>query len=197
MAIKAGRVGVAPSQVDMAGNIVGGASESYTKAESDAKYATKTETAAFATKASLTANEKEFTFAYDATTQKYGYKLDGAGDFYPFESARVGFNITDPSVEGLTYDPTVTIDSGGYQLVDNICYVDIIFTTTHTSGTHYIAGFPAYQDGATFSLLVSMTSYAGYSATSLSRASSSAPARVQAPNAGTYRIYGQYPIKTT
>ena len=44
MALKPGRVGVAPSQVDLFGNIIGGGSggDSYTKAEADAKFETQT-----------------------------------------------------------------------------------------------------------------------------------------------------------
>lgn len=43
MALKPGRVGVAPSQVDLFGNIVGGGAggDSYTKAEADAKFETQ------------------------------------------------------------------------------------------------------------------------------------------------------------
>lgn len=40
MALKAGRVGVAPSEVDQFGNIIGG-SDGYTKEESDAKFQAK------------------------------------------------------------------------------------------------------------------------------------------------------------
>lgn len=47
MALKAGRVGVAPSQVDAFGVIIGGGGggDSYTKAESDAKFETQTHAA--------------------------------------------------------------------------------------------------------------------------------------------------------
>ena len=47
MALKPGRVGVAPSQVDLFGNIIGGGSggDSYTKAETDAKFETQTHAA--------------------------------------------------------------------------------------------------------------------------------------------------------
>lgn len=34
--------------------------------------------------ANLTANSKKFTFAYDDNSKKYGYLLNGEGDFYPF-----------------------------------------------------------------------------------------------------------------
>ena len=48
MALKPGRVGVDPSQVDLFGNIIGGGSggDSYTKAEADAKFETKSEATA-------------------------------------------------------------------------------------------------------------------------------------------------------
>ena len=47
MSLKAGRVGVAPDQVDLFGKIIGGGSggDAYTKAESDAKFETITNAA--------------------------------------------------------------------------------------------------------------------------------------------------------
>lgn len=139
MALKAGRVGVAPSQVDMAGNIIGGGSESYTKAESDAKYATKTQ---------LTANEKEFNFAYDATTQKYGYKAGATGEFHPFEeggSGGIGW-VTPPELitTGLIFN-YFTYVKGGYQVVDDIVYVDL---TVLVNSKANLQGFPTCADSS-------------------------------------------------
>lgn len=79
MALKAGRVGVNPSQVDMAGNVIGGGGDTYTKLEIDQLLGSKVGIG------QLEANNKDFYFAYDETSQKYGYKLDGTGDFHPFE----------------------------------------------------------------------------------------------------------------
>ena len=147
MALKAGRVGVDPSQVDMAGHIIGGGSgsDSYTKAEADAKFATKTETAALATKAQLTANEKEFNFAYNATTQKYGYKAGATGEFHPFEEAggSPGWNKpADLITTGLTYKNLEYV-SGGYCIEDGVCYVDICLKSTSTQSNKYLKGLAA------------------------------------------------------
>lgn len=78
--IRANRVGVHPSQVDQLGYLVGGGggTDAYTKTESDAKYVNKDQ---------LKANNKNFYFAYDSATQKYGYKTSKTGDFIPFSSA--------------------------------------------------------------------------------------------------------------
>ena len=58
MALKPGRVGVAPSQVDLFGNILGGGSggDGYTKAEADAKFLAQTDAAStYETKSSASA----------------------------------------------------------------------------------------------------------------------------------------------
>lgn len=151
MALKAGRVGVAPSQVDAAGNIIGGGSgsDSYTKAESDAK---------FATIASLTANEKEFIFSYDATSEKYGYKAGATGEFHPFEEAggNPGWNKpANLTAEGLTYSRCSYV-SGGYAIVDGVLYVDIIVTRTSTNAA-VIQNLPAFTfSGSLYGLFHTM-----------------------------------------
>ena len=160
MAIKAGRVGVAPSQVDMAGNIIGSGGDSYTKAESDAKFAEKSDTyiklevdQMLASKVGigqLEANDKNFYFAYDSTTQKYGYKLDNEGDFHPFESsAIIGLNLPEKVTTGLTFPSNLKFDSGGYQNDNGVCYVDIVLVNnggTVSSGT-IISGLPDCANG--------------------------------------------------
>lgn len=128
MALKAGRVGVAPSQVDVAGNIIGGGSgsDSYTKAEADAKFATKTELSEKVPVSQLTANSKEFYFAYDATSEKYGYKAGATGEFHPFENAAAGLILPDRISTGLTFPGNLKFEEGGYQIIDDTCYFDII-----------------------------------------------------------------------
>ena len=106
MALKAGRVGVDPKYVDNSGKPIvsgGGSVDAYTKAQADAKFATKmelsakadsssvyTKTAAdekFAEQTDLTANSKNFVFAYSGG--QYGYKAGSDGAFNPFEKAGV------------------------------------------------------------------------------------------------------------
>ena len=116
MSLKAGRVGVAPSEVDEAGHIIGGGtSDAYTKAETDALLANK------ANKSYITANNKIFQFAYDSSTQKYGYKAGAQGEFHPFDGAGgvIGMNLPDAVMTGITYD-TNEFDyvSGGAQFND-------------------------------------------------------------------------------
>lgn len=115
MAIKAGLVGVNPKGVDKNGMPIASGGSGVDEAQ-------------------LTANGKKFFFAYDETSEKYGYKLDGAGDFIPFESTagNIGLNIPNPTMEGVVYDDTkIEYVSGGYQTVETesgiMLYADIIF----------------------------------------------------------------------
>lgn len=205
MALKAGRVGVAPSQVDMAGNIIGGGSgsDSYTKAEADAKFATKTETASLATKASLTANGKEFTFAYDEATQQYGFKLDGTGEFIPFDEGGSAIGWVEPPElirTGLNPQSGITIISGGYQILNSVCYVDIIIQKSGTNQQN-IYGFPTPSLGSS-ALLISYNrdndsqDHDDYfsNCVSISSVTLGTDGRVTVPNGSEYRRFiGMYP----
>lgn len=136
MSLRAGRVGVAPSEVDEQGHIIGGSGgDSYTKAETDTLLAAK------ANKSTLTANSKEFNFAYDATTQKYGYKAGADGEFVPFEGAGGGQGLVldELITTGLTFDGCSYV-KGGYQIINGKLYIDI--TVLRTSSNSYIKGFP-------------------------------------------------------
>lgn len=118
MAIKAGLVGVNPKGVDHNGMPIA----------SDGNSVKETQ---------LTANGKKFFFAYDETSEKYGYKLDGAGDFIPFESAGGGPGWVKPaelSSEGIASSTTYReIVEGGQVEIDGINYVDIILHQTATA----------------------------------------------------------------
>ena len=91
MALKAGTVGLDPKYVDKNGAPISQdkSVDAYTKAEADSKFATQTALADYVPETQLTANEKEFIFAYDNTSQKYGYKAGSDGAFTPFEEAGV------------------------------------------------------------------------------------------------------------
>ena len=150
MALKAGRVGVNPSQVDMAGNVIGGSSDTYTKLEIDQMLGSKVGIG------QLEANNKDFYFAYDATTQKYGYKLDNTGDFHPFEEGGSGgIGWVKPPV--LSHDTLVFPEGsayidGGYFLDtdNNICYVDLICSKLGGSGGVTVSGFPSGKTAKLF-----------------------------------------------
>lgn len=143
MALKAGRVGVNPSQVDMAGNVIGGSSDTYTKLEIDQMMGSKVGIG------QLEANNKDFYFAYDATTQKYGYKLDNTGDFHPFEeggSGRAGWNRpADLITTGLTPTNCQIID-GGYYIDNGVCIIDICVKSTSSYSNKSISGFNIAKD---------------------------------------------------
>lgn len=80
MALKAGRVGVASSEVDAYGKIKA-SGDVYTKQQIDSKMANKV------SKSQLTANDEHFYFDYK--DGQYGYNTDserGADTFHPFSS---------------------------------------------------------------------------------------------------------------
>ena len=150
MALKAGRVGVNPSQVDMAGNVIGGGGNTYTKLEIDQMLGSKVGIG------QLEANNKDFYFAYDETSQKYGYKLDGTGDFHPFEEAggspgwNKPANLTD---DNLNYGTSFTKVEGGYFIDGSTVYVDI--TVLVNSRTNF-EGFPPCRSTSSGRFLVVM-----------------------------------------
>lgn len=146
MAIKAGLVGVNPKGVDKNGMPIssggGGSVDAYTKAETNALLAGKVDNS------QLTANNKAFHFAYDATSGKYGYKLNGTGEFIPFESAGGDGWVTpaDLITTGITYTNLDYVE-GGYKIENGICIVDMIILHTDTSTTSYITTMPRGKNG--------------------------------------------------
>lgn len=127
MALKAGLVGVNPKGVDKNGMPIGSGGSGVDEAQ-------------------LTANGKKFFFAYDETSEKYGYKLDGAGDFIPFESAGSGPGWVKPAdliTTGLQYYRCEYVE-GGYYIDGKLLYVDIVVKVTNSGAVVY--GFPAYDE---------------------------------------------------
>lgn len=151
MAIKAGLVGVNPKGVDKNGMPIssGGAN-----VEAEIQQINLDIAQLQASKVGigqLTANNKAFNFAYDSTTEKYGYKLDGTGDFIPFESAGGGPGWVKPAeltTEGLTDSQYLEIRSGGiYVDTDNgKVIIDIV---VYKLGSTTISGLPAANIGNT------------------------------------------------
>lgn len=134
MALKAGLVGVNPKGVDKNGMPIGsgGSVDAYTKEQTNALLSGK------ADKSTLTANSKEFNFAYSGG--KYGYKAGSTGDFHPFEEAGVTIMgwvpPADPSVEYLVLNTAkVEVYWGGYYDIDNIRYIDIVLHALDTIST--------------------------------------------------------------
>lgn len=137
MALRAGRVGVSPEIVDNNGFIknMGGGGEpvdAYTKAETNALLATK------ADQSNLTANSKDFVFAY--SNGQYGYKAGASGDFTPFN--RPGWNKPGQlaNVFGFSNEYLVAV-SGGWYVENGMVYIDIIYQRVET-GSSQITGLP-------------------------------------------------------
>lgn len=136
MALKAGLVGVNPKGVDKNGMPIGSAGNAVDEAQ-------------------LTANGKQFHFAYDETSEKYGYKLDGAGDFIPFESAGGGPGWVAPAdltMEGTTfYQNRAELIRGGYAVIDGMCYIDMCINIL-TASSASLVGLPYPAEGYTSGL---------------------------------------------
>ena len=135
MAIKAGLVGVNPKGVDKNGMPIGSSADSVGEAQ-------------------LTANGKKFFFAYDETSEKYGYKLDGAGDFIPFESAGgEGLVLPDPSTAGISFtSDQLEIVSGGYQEIDGRMYIDLVFKNNSASNVSATVNGLPHASGSVYAL---------------------------------------------
>lgn len=146
MALKAGRVGVNPESVDNSGRPKVDTSNIYTKTQADTKFATKTELSAKADQSNLTANSKDFVFAYSGG--QYGYKAGSDGAFNPFEKAGVTcmgwVKPADLDDTGLVAAEDITIEEGGYCIDGDKVIFDIIFSASAavTADIALITGLP-------------------------------------------------------
>lgn len=136
MALAAGRVGVAPDQVDNNGHIIGGGGggsvDAYTKSETNALLAEK------ADQSDLTANSKNFVFAY--SNGQYGYKAGSTGAFTPFNHP--GWNKPGQlsNLFGFSNEYLEAV-SGGWYVENGMVYIDIIYQRVAT-GSSQITGLP-------------------------------------------------------
>ena len=126
MALKAGTVGINPKYVDKYGKPKG------TGPAIESVPATQ-----------LTANDKKFFFAYDSTSEKYGYKLDGEGDFIPFEGAGGPGWVkpADATTQGITISSNCTVIEGGFAQDAANVYVDLTVKMTVKTNL-VISGLP-------------------------------------------------------
>lgn len=138
MALRAGRVGVSPDIVDNRGYIknMGGGGEpvdAYTKAETDALLEAK------ADQSNLTANSKDFVFAY--SNGQYGYKAGATGTFTPF--SRPGWNKPGQLTNMFSFsNELLEYVSGGWYVDEaGMVYIDIIYQRVNT-GSSQITGLP-------------------------------------------------------
>lgn len=144
MALKAGRVGLDPKYVTEEGAPISNSAEMESEIQQIKLDIADLQTSKVGI-TQLTANDKEFYFAYDATSQKYGYKLDGTGDFIPFEEAGMGWvRPANLITTGLSYGSGQSYVSGGYEVNGDQCYVDIVLLVsgTSTSANLSISGLP-------------------------------------------------------
>ena len=156
MALKAGRVGIDPKYVDEDGKPISNNEEIENEIQRIELDIAQLQTSKVGI-AQLTANSKTFNFAYDATSQKYGYKLDGTGDFIPFDDpAVVGMNIPEAVTAGIIFEccdssevvdtskeVSAEITSGGYQVDNGMCYIDCDMVIHSTESAYVkVSGFP-------------------------------------------------------
>lgn len=159
MALKAGRVGVAKDQVDEFGKITGGSTPEnvYTKTQCDNKFETKTHASntyqqknievplellggsQLTVEASLHAIEDTFGDLQFRDNDGTPQVKTPNGDWTNFNSGGgggIGFNIPSELLMVATPGrPSCTIISGGFAVVDDVIYVDIVFTDTSNSQT--------------------------------------------------------------
>ena len=202
MAIKAGLVGVNPKGVDKNGMPIGSGGANVEAEIQQINLDIAQLQASKVGIGQLTANNKAFHFAYDSTSEKYGYKLDGTGDFIPFEQAGGGPGWVKPAelvTTGLTPASGVTIEEGGYynDTTNHIAYIDVVFSTT-SSASAPITGFPhppkvtygtylVRCEGATVE--IAKNNYSGSYYTTIDYSGNMATS----VNANSiYHIYGQY-----
>lgn len=118
MALKAGRVGVAPTEVDEFGHVLGGSGDSYTKEEADSKFATKSNTytkSGADNKFESKENIGGFQFRDNDGTAQY---KTPSGDWANFSSGG-GFNLlwSNPSPSTGMGNTTVELDLTEYEAV--------------------------------------------------------------------------------
>ena len=143
MAIKAGLVGVNPKGVDKNGMPIGSGGANVEAEIQQINLDIAQLQASKVGIGQLTANNKTFNFAYDSTTEKYGYKLDGTGDFIPFESAGGGPGWVKPAdlvTTGLSYGNCEYVE-GGYVIDGGNVYFDILVLGS-TNGACSVDGLP-------------------------------------------------------
>lgn len=192
MALKAGRVGVAPSQVDNNGNVIGGGSSVTVVDNLNSTSSTDALSAKQGSVLKSAVDNKEdaskiggFEFRVnDGTAQ---YRTSSSGEWLNFNSGGgEGVVLPSPSTEGVE---GATINEGGYQIdIDSgMCYVNI--NITNSSNRLSISGLP-HASVASPVCFVNSTGRFSYANVSTSGAISSGP---NSALEGTYSIIGVYP----
>lgn len=155
MALKAGRVGVAPDQVDEFGNINSEATSGYTKQEADAKFETQTHAAStYETKSDATT----------ALAEKQPIRLSLpiellSGSALTVEDALNGLNAqSKPQTAVITSEKT--LDENRLRKVGNIVFASLRFTSLTTENAYELIGtIPAeYRPSLTSFRLIAFNS---------------------------------------
>ena len=186
MALKAGRVGVNPRGVDKEGMPAIDTSAYYNKTQIDSALATK------ADQRNLTANSKDFVFAYSGG--KYGYKAGATGDFHPFEEAGVTYFGWVPPADlittGLTLGDHVSLLSGGYKTDGIITYVNIVLEITdNITANEALVTFPTGIPRSNANMLMRVFS------TVASEMDNANPAPVLVGTDGVLKALNNYPVE--
>ena len=201
MAIKAGLVGVNPKGVDKNGMPIGSGGANVEAEIQQINLDIAQLQASKVGVGQLTANNKAFHFAYDSTSEKYGYKLDGTGDFIPFESAGGEGWVTPASLISAELNFIgVEYVSGGYYIDDDTVYVDMVVKIIE-AGSRYVEGLPL-ANSASHLLVVdnndteAVASYNNASASfTVTNGTRTAYFYVSPANSEYNHIFGSYNIK--
>lgn len=148
MALKAGRVGVSPTEVDKNGHITGGGSSVTVVDNLSSTSSTDALSAKQGKVLKDLVDTKEdaskiggFEFRVNEGTAQY--RTSSTGEWQNFSSGVDGINLSTPTTQGLViYDNKVQILEGGYQIVDGICYYNMLVKVLSTSSiaTMFTAG---------------------------------------------------------
>ena len=166
MALKAGRVGVAKDQVDEFGKITGGSTPEnvYTKTQCDNKFETKTHAnntyqqmnlevplellggTQLTVETSLHAIEETFGTLRFRNNEGTPQVKTPSGEWTNFNNGGgggIGFNIpSDLLRTDAIPRSSATILSGGYAIVDDVLYVDLVYTDTASTQSTSIIQIP-------------------------------------------------------
>lgn len=143
MAIKAGRVGVAPDQVDDFGKVKSNATTGYTKQEADAKFETQSHAAStYETKADA-ANLQPITLAVPVEMLS-GSALTTEEAFSGISELTEALTPDSYDVTGLTFNNCTHV-AGGYKKIGSFVVVNIRVSSNDTNDIA-INGFPVYSN---------------------------------------------------
>ena len=199
MALKAGRVGVNPSQVDSKGNVIGGGSS----VDVVDNLNSSSSTDALSAKQGKVLNETKedaskiggLEFRNNEGTAQY--RLSSAGEWVNFNSGSGDGLIVSEPIAPIDVLEGVTI-SGGYEVIEDMVYIKMRITTNASiNASKWLCKIPIKRPNIDMGYaLVFKDDYSGINRCAYTRVTSGTQGVVLQNlteiTAGTYNIYGMY-----